>query len=500
MKKTLSIIVAAAILLGSSALFVFARPECDCGIAPLIVVSGFATVPLSLDGEQVFAPPVDRILRGVAGVLPPLIKAGLTKDWDEFIDSAAPALIDVFEPILCDKNGDSIHSVSMQPFPLSIDNYPDFYNGDDVDEQAFVKTAMETIGGDHVYFFNYDWRLDPIDNARKLKDFADNVKSETNHSRLTLAGCSMGGTVIMSYLKLFGSSGIQNFLLDNAAFQGVALVGDLLALDLEFEGEIAVRYTHQFVQNDLLAWFLRATGLFDAVIPLVETLYEGTRGRLGAEVLYPIFAHMPGMWSLVGHEQYERAKAAALDSEINAELIKKLDFYHYEVQQNAENLLKKAKKNGTNIMLTSNRGYYGIPITPSRYNNNDILIDTVNSSGGAVCAPLGQPFADDYIQAVKCGHNHISPDRMIDASTCMFPEYTWFVNGMKHLDYPYGSEAAEFLMWLIQAGKGEQRNIFSNEKYPQFMQFDYGSGKLTPMAYADGGVFLEVINPATGGC
>jgi len=498
MKKALSILLSAAILLGSLALYAAARPECDCGFAPLVVVSGFNTVPLELDGEQVFAPPADKILRGVAEVLPPLAKAGFTRDWDAFVGESAPSLLGLFAPMMCDENGDPRTGASARAFPLSIDNYPDFYNSDDRDEQALLKTAMETVGGDHAYFFNYDWRLDPVENARLLKKFVGNVKDATNHSRVTLVGCSMGGTVIMSYLKLFGSADVQNFILDNAAFQGVALVGDLLALDLEFEGEVAVRYTHQFVQNDFLAWLLRATGLFDAIIPTLEEIIDDAGGRLGAEILYPIFAHMPGIWSLVADEQYERAKEASLDGKINAKLIEKIDYYHYEVQGQAEKLLKSAKKNGTNIAVVASRGFYGIPITPSRHNNNDILIDTVYASGGAVCAPLGQPFGDDYIQAKRCGHNHISPDRMIDASTCMFPEYTWFVSGMKHLDYPYGSEAADFLMWLAWAGRGEQRTIFSNGKYPQFMRFDYDTGRLTPTP-AEDGTFAEVVNPATGG-
>ena len=504
MKRFISIAVAFVLMLGSSGLIVFARDRCECGTPPIVVISGFATVPLTYvdengKEERAWAPSNKRIFNGVAGVIPPLTRLMFDKNWETFLDKTNPGVVSIFEPILCDGSGVPIHNIKAREFPLSADNYPDFYNNDINDEQAFIKTAIDVYGGDHIYFFNYDWRLDPTDIAKELKDFVKNVKNETRHDKVTLIGCSMGGNIALSYLRLFGSGDIHNFILDNAAFQGTSIIGECFMLDFEFDSDAVLNYIYQFVKSDVLDSFLRMTGVFDKLIPAVEDLIEIISGQLSSEVLYPVFANLPGIWALVTDDTYEQAKAAALDSKENARLIKKIDFYHYEVQQKAEKLLKKAKANGCNIMILSNYNYYGIPITPTRHNNNDILIDTRYSSGGAVCAKLGSTLGEGYVQKkTSCGHNHVSPDNVIDASTCMFPEYTWFVKDMKHLDYPYGTQGADFLMWL--AGTKKQPTVFSEVSYPQFMEFDYKTGKLTPTAEAAAAAaVIEVLNPQTGG-
>ena len=43
-------------------------------------------------------------------------------------------------------------------------NYPEFVNEEGylTNEPAIVRAAAAKIGADHVYYFNYDWRLDPM--------------------------------------------------------------------------------------------------------------------------------------------------------------------------------------------------------------------------------------------------------------------------------------------------------------------------------------------------
>ena len=482
MKRLVSLLLTAAILMCSCTVFAFAEFEPSGKATPLVVVSGFATVPLvqnagSENAKKVWAPAAGVIVKCALGALAPLPLLLFGK-WDEYMDRANPYVLKIFEPVLCDENGDSVHdNVSVKSFTLPAANYPDFYDSDDRDEQAFVKTAIETLGSENVYFFSYDWRLDPVDHAKQLKAYIDNVKSETKSESITLAGCSMGGTVILSYLMLYGSDGIKNFILDDAAFQGTALVGELFRLDLCFDKAATVGYIDQFVNNKLLRWLLLNTSIIDKLIPVLDKVIDNTEARIGKEVMYPVFAQMPGMWSLVDDASYEEAKTAALDKTANAQLIKRIDRYHYDVQGRAKELLNAAKDNDTNIFVLANYGFYGVPITSSKYNNNDILVDTKYASGGATCADIGKSLGDDYMQSVDCGHNHISPDRAIDASTCIFPENTWFTRGMKHLDYPYGTQGAEFLMWLVQADG--QYTVQSNPAYPQFMQFDVSTGVLS---------------------
>jgi hypothetical protein len=210
--------------------------------------------------------------------------------------------------------------------------------------------------------------------------------------------------------------------------------------------------------------------LTDKLVSFAGKLLENTKDQTSAEVLYPLFAYMPGMWAFVNAKDYERAKQCALDPEVNKELIRKIDAYHYGVQAKAKQLLQKASAQGCRIAITANYGKFAIPLTKSMRVCDDYLIDTALASGGAVCANVFQTLPETYKQQRDRRHNHISPDRVIDASTCMFPEWTWFVRDMGHLDYPYGSEGMDFLMWLIQMDS--QYTIRTSDRYPQFMKYD----------------------------
>ena len=70
-------------------------------------------------------------------------------------------------------------------------------------------------------------------------------------------------------------------------------------------------------------------------------------------------------------------------------------------------------------------------------NMADALIDTQYTSGGATCSDYGSTLGDDYVCKANCGHNHLSPDNRIDASTCALPENTWFIEGQYHGQYFY---------------------------------------------------------------
>ena len=49
---------------------------------------------------------------------------------------------------------------------------------------------------------------------------------------------------------------------------------------------------------------------------------------------------------------------------------------------------------------------------------------------------------------------------------------------MGHVDYPEG-EGADFILWFAE--QKDQKTVF-NCKYPQFQNYSYKTGKLTPVA------------------
>ena len=110
--------------------------------------------------------------------------------------------------------------------------------------------------------------------------------------------------------------------------------------------------------------------------------------------------------------------------------------------------LKAMQKAGTDVVIVANYGLPNIPINSAYANQTDILIDTKYASVGATTA--------DYGKTLKRTGAHVSPDRIVDAATCLLPNNTWFFKGVAHVNFWYDSQATKFLAGLITNPKKKQ--------------------------------------------
>ena len=140
---------------------------------------------------------------------------------------------------------------------------------------------------------------------------------------------------------------------------------------------------------------------------------------------------MPGFWALVSAENYDDARAFAFPTpELQAEyagLLEKLDRYHNEGSVKADELMRTAEAVTGKVGVVCGYGEYMPPVTADNTRQSDGVILTADESNGATCAPLGETLGEAYVQKVADGHDHISPDGIIDASTAFFPDNTWFI-------------------------------------------------------------------------
>jgi hypothetical protein len=150
-------------------------------------------------------------------------------------------------------------------------------------------------------------------------------------------------------------------------------------------------------------------------------------------------------------------------------LIAKIDDYHYNVFNKAGQLLKAAMKDGVRCYVLSGYNLQGAPVGPNALAHTDDGLATERTSGWATCMPLGETFPANYKQKIRCGHNHIDPQRMIDASTCFLPENTWFQRDLHHTNF-YSEDGTAFLLWLVESPK--QLHVRSDARWPQFMAYD----------------------------
>ena len=495
-KKTLALAMAVIMLLSVMPI-AFAKDE-----TPVIVVSGMASYTLDdgKTGEQVYGPKTDVILGVVKRAIPDITKFLLTKDYQALADAVVGDVYEsIFEKMSCDEEGNSKHNITTKLFPESVDNYPDEWDLNEklADEEAVIAAMIKTVGAENTYFFNYDWRLNPMETADKLNAYIENVKKEEGSSKVTLIPCSMGGVMTNSYLSKYGSASIEKIIYAMTAFHGMDMVGELFNKNLSLDTALLTEYLFSFQKDKVDMQILMALiETLTEVAPMIgqsldffidETLLE-LSDRVYNEILVGSLGSCPGFWSFIPDNYYEGAKKAMFGDKINPEFERKIDDYHYNVLVKAPEIMDKARQNGTAIILLSSYGFVGAPCTTTAYQQSDCLIETYHEGGGATTAFWGKTLGDKNYKALGtvCGdmsHNHVSTDLIVDASTGIYPEYTWYLKYNKHVGLDYDTDCTDFLGWLVTTDG--QPTVHDNESYPQFMRYNNTTGKLTSLTGAE---------------
>ena len=496
--KTVGAVVLSMVLMLSAFVPVLAASDrCKCGNAPVISVTGFGHVPLvDGNGKQVFAPDSQKIVTTVVrDVVPALVKYLSDDDASALMDAIIPAAQSLFDPVKCDSNGNSVDpDVHIERyFPNSIDTY-NYEVKEGVQDQLSMAIA-EKIGGDHVYVFTYDWRRDMADLAAELNDYIQNVKNQTGHSKVAINGQSMGTCVVQAYLSIYGTGDVQTVAMLSGAYTGLEMIGQLFTGNIELDGDGLVDMLVQAINGSpdkgTLGQLLKYTSLFSAVIDKLAPAIDSQKDRIYKEFVVPYFGFIPSIWAFVPLDYYSDAYDYMFsDVTPGIDLASKISPYHLAVQLPMKNRVASLVRNSNvNYFCVSQYNRQIAPVTPKGNMNSDGVIETYHTSAFATVADRGTTLSDSYNQAVNCHENHISPDRVVDASTCWAPENTWFIKNLNHVAYTQGS--AGFFAWLMTAK--EQYDVRSNPLYTQFMIYNVDRDYLANYLYEYGDVNLDGV-------
>ncbi len=493
MKKLLSVLLSVCIIF-TCCIPSFAlenKSSCDCENLPVIMVCGVGALPFYMDAgtenERIYFPPTVNVGKIVFEAVGSIFLSIFLKDITVLSDKVTEIALDILGEFGCDRNGNPAYNVTHVSYDKSMAHHPELYENPEVSEFSVIKTAVGLVGADHVYCYNYDWRTDPVKNADDMYKFIENVLLETGHDKVKLAACSMGGLQTLTYFNEYGSDLVDTALFLSSAHNGLLFVGNLFAGDFILD------------QHDLFSWlktfktgnersdaflgklfdFLANTKLLAIPFRLLNRLGKALNDQAVNKVLSRTFATMPGMWAFVRDDSYETAKQLLL-SDASEAFIAKTDYFHYSIRNKSADILKAAEANGTKLAFMSHYDKGVIPITSDAGVHGDNLIETVCTSGGATVADFGETLGNGYKQAKDCdGHSHLSADGIIDASTCDFPDYTWFLKGIGHVGFINGSKQHDLLSWLLTFDG--QPTVFDNPSYPQFLQSDVSGMTLTPI-------------------
>lgn len=471
MKKIISIILTFALIFSIS-VPAFASSEHnpdECKNTPVIVVRGMDFGGLYADLETENKRPAintdaKTIVEGVFNIL----GAGILNfSFDAAVGEIAKLVLEIFGNFCMDENGDPLNNVSVIKYPESADNYENLCSGVDF-EYGIVRTCIETFGEGHTYYINYDWRLDPFVVADDINAAVESAIENTGHDKVNIICCSMGGQMTLAYLTEYGYDKVERCLFMSSTFCGAQVASDLLTGKVDVKSENLYNYLKPLTNNGALTFLidlLYKAGLFDGLTNLVNLFIENHKEELYRDAIIPVFGHMPALWGLVQSEDYETAIEYIFGgrTQENAAFLARTDKIQKMMSDKTE-LIEDMISNGVKVAIVA---HYDIPLIPVYENadfNGDSILETYQMSGYATVAPYGKTLGDDYVAS---NPKYLSPDRVVDLSTALFPEYTYIIKDAYHVAGSYGTDYSDFIVWLLTSDGDFYAGV--NERYPQFM-------------------------------
>lgn len=440
---------------------------------PLIIVRG-----MDFDGlvYKQGTPEEQNCFKGVSAgaiikVLFKAIGSGVIHwSWEDGVEPVIEYVNDIMGLMACDENGNSAYDVSVKQYPSSLANYPETWDMGDDDEMGIIKRAVEKYGPANVYYYNYDWRLDPFIHADKLNDLVSAALRETGKDKVNIACFSMGGIETLSYLYKYGNDSVNRVAFMSSTFFGTHVTTDLLRGLVSINADRLHIYLNQMVARDrkVLTFLFDALykiKVMDGLANLVNRIIPKIKDKVYDEFLLNTFGTIPAVWALVLPEGYDEAVEYMFgrDRDKYADFIKLTEEYQ-KMSSERSALLREFEAEGTSIVVCAGYNRACIPVYDGGGGNGDAILEADRMLAGATVAPVGETLGDGYVPATE---GMLSPDRVVDLSGVLFPETTWAINGSPHVSASYGTEYSDFLFWLIEY---EGRvTVNSNPRYPRFM-------------------------------
>ncbi len=425
------------------------------------------------------------LLESLANVLLPFLIDGLLNDeWDAYYKNLQKEIGELFENSLLDKNGNAQYGTGLRQERI------DKMNNTRHNDQAWLDEDGVKYYVHDRYWFYYDWRLDPIESAAQIKSFIDDILASTGCNEVGIVASCLGTNVVTAYLAVYpdhAAKHIRGIAFDGSVVGGAEMLSEAISGKFNIDaaainrtlldcGAIGMFDVDSFINTTLE--MLDRTGALDAVIGKTKDwiyykLVEGVTSALALSTFYT----WPNYWACVSPEDYETAKHYVFGPEGSekrteyAGLIAKLDNYNTVVRQRIPEILTNATKSGINFGAISKYGFQTLPICETNYLVSDQFASVKRSSFGATTGTIYNDLSDDYIaQRIEKGlGSYISPDKQIDASTCLFPNSTWFIKGSTHSNW---SDWELRLLYDIASSK-EQLTI-NNSCWPsQYVVYSY---------------------------
>lgn len=426
------------------------------------------------------------VLDAVVNILQPFLVEGiLFNKWDNYYAALEKEIGELFTEVQYDKNGESKNDIDISK------NLRDL--------MAYNMTVDKKQGKGSYYAYDYqfwyDWRQDPLKTADEFHAYIEGIKKATGCDKVSVLARCLGTTVVMAYIAKYGTDSLYGVAFDGSVVEGAELISETISgeftvdaaginrflLDMNATGSASI---DNFVMKSIdLA---EKSGAIDVLTGTVKyTVYNRIVKGVTSALSLGTFFTWPGYWACVSEEDYENALLYVFGEEGSAKrteyagLIEKIEDYQTLVRAELDTLYDAMDESGMRIGVIAKYGFQIAPVCKS----SDQFADqyaTLNkaSFGASVADSIYDTFSDDYIaqREAEGKAKYISPDRQVDASTCRWPQYTWFTKNISH-SYWHDFETA----LLYRVITSDVQYTVDDFDCTQFTVHDYETGLVSAM-------------------
>ncbi len=425
------------------------------------------------------------LLTSIANILMPFLIDGLLNDnWEPYYENLQKEISELFENSLLDKDGNAQYGTGLRQERI------DKMNNTRHNDQKWSNEQSSKFYVQDRYWFYYDWRLDPIETAGVFKSFIDDICASTGCSEVGVIASCLGTNVVTAYLAVYpehAAEHIRGVAFDGSVVGGAEMLSEAISGKFNIDaaainrtlidcGSIGMFNIDGFINTTIE--MLDRTGVLDAVIGKTKDwiyykLVEGVTSALALSTFYT----WPNYWACVSPQDYDTAMEYVFGPEGSkkrteyAGLIAKLDRYNEVVRQRIPEILTQTVENGVHFGAISKYGFQTLPICETNYLISDQFASVGRSSFGATTGTIYNDLPEDYIASrIENGFGaYLSPDGQIDASTCLFPDSTWFIKGSSHSNWSDWE-----LRLLYDIASSEEQLTVNNSCWPsQFVVYSY---------------------------
>lgn len=470
MKKTISVLLAMLMIFSICSVGVSAIGDIGNSNESIIVHSTRGQIPVIRilgDGEPLYDADQNKLIHirsmtfgdssdeeedsdiigSVANIMLPFLIDGLLNDnWDVYYENLQKEISEIFGDSRLDENGNPVNGTGIsQARKAEVANSLTKEYTENVKKRGYYQI--------NDYRFWYDWRLDPLYTADLLHKYIEAVKAVTGCPKVSIMASCLGTIVTTAYIAKYGTENLHGVGFTGSVSGGAEALSEAISGKFDIDGYAISRtlidsdYVGEFNVDEFITAsieLLSAAGVLNYLEEGVkDTLYaklvEGVTSALALSTLFTF----PTYWAAVSPEDYDDAlkyvfgPEGSEKRETYAGLIAKIENYNEKVRKNYTEIIKSIGENDVRFGAVSKYGFQILPICKSYDKVADQFVSVNHSSFGATTSTIYDTLSDDYINGriAKGYEDYISPDKKVDASTCIYPETTWFMKNVSHSEY-----------------------------------------------------------------